>query len=564
MLRWLMSTIFVNVVQRLVNDYQENKARGGGRGSSLGLLGRRIGALFIDWIPVSIVAAVVQAVLLGEPNSSVLYGSFATAFAPVVFLVVVVYFTLFEGYLGWTPGKYVAGVRVQGTEEEGAPGVQAAFIRSALRTVDGLMTYGVGLVIMLFSEGQQRRLGDRVAGTVTTGADSPLAGLGGSSEGSAMGATAFSSGGSLGGYAKDLTAQAKKGNLEPVIGREQEVKQVLRTLGRTSKNNPVLVGEAGVGKTAVAEGLARIAAGLEGEVPAALKKKKIMELDLTAIDSGTMYVGVFEERMEEIVQMASRPGVILFVDELHRLMTLGSNMNQSSPGAQILKPALARGDIELIGATTLDEYREIEKDPAMERRFQPITVPPLTAEATTEVLQRIRGKWESTGEVRIEEGAIIAAAPWAEKYLKGNLPDSAISLVDDAVSSARVESAGTVTEQDLSTVIEEQTGIKARSSGEDLVRLKKLEGELQQRVVGQDEAARTVSKTIQRRTALGDEKPASLLFLGPTGIGKTELAKALAESLFGSESEMIRLDMSEFQDQNMISRLTGASRGYKA
>lgn len=526
------------------------------------LMARRIAAMILDWIPVTILAAILQTLILGSPNALVLNGSFATAFTPVVFLAALGYFTLMEGYLGWTFGKLIVGLRV--TNEDGeAPGLQGAFVRSTLRAVDGISGYIVGFVAALLSERRQR-IGDRLAGTFVVAA--PAAALaGGDPAAEGYGDAAFGGGGpALPHYTKNLTKEAKRGKIDPVVGREAEVKQVVRVLGRTKKNNPVLVGEAGVGKTAIAEGLARIAAGLEGDPPPELKGKRILELDLTAIDSGTIYRGMFEERMQRVIREASRPDVILFVDELHRLMGLGSSAEaEKSPGAQMLKPALARGEVTVIGATTPDEYREIEKDPALARRFQPVQVGPLSTEATTEVLHKLGPKWEAGGVVSIDEEALSVAASWAERNLRGHLPDSAISLVDDAVSGKKSEGGGVVTKEDLAAVIEEQTGIKTQASAGELARLRGLEDELKRRVVGQDHAVEVVAKTIRRRTALGEERPASLLFLGPSGVGKTELAKALAEALFGDERAMIRLNMSEFSREGSEWRLIGSPKGHK-
>lgn len=273
---------------------------------------------------------------------------------------------------------------------------------------------------------------------------------------------------------------------------------------------------------------------------------------------------MFEERMKEVIRAASGSKVILFVDELHRLMGMGSSSEaEKSPGAQMLKPALARGDVTVIGATTQDEYREIEKDPALARRFQPVTVPPLSAEATTEVLRKLRPKWEAGGLVSIEEDALSVAASWAERNLRGNLPDSSLALMDDAVSGKKAEGGGAVGREDLAQVIEEQTGIKAQSSSEEMAKLRGLEDELRWRVVGQDQAVEVVARTIRRRAALGEDRPASLLFLGPSGVGKTELGKALAESLFGDEKAMIRLNMSEFSREGSEWRLIGSPTGYK-
>ena len=366
-------------------------------------------------------------------------------------------------------------------------------------------------------------------------------------------------------YAKDLTASARSGEMPPVIGREDQIKQVLRTLSRTTKNNPVLRGEAGVGKTAVAEGLARLAAGIEEgrEIPKELSGMEIHELSLSAMEAGTAMRGIFEERLEGLlVEVKGRDDVILFVDELHRLMSAGSHSESASPAAQILKPALARGEMKLIGATTTDEYRQIESDAAMERRLQPVNVPPLTTDQTVQVLNQTRSRYEKD-DVTLPDEALSAAAEWADRYIPGNLPDRAIDLVDSVAAAKRMEGGGVVTTADVSDIVEESTGIKPETSGADRARLSGLENELKDRVIGQDHAVSKVARTIRRQQTLGDERPASLLFLGSSGVGKTELAKALAYSLFGSDRRMVGLDMSEFQDEMSLSRLLGASRGYK-
>lgn len=366
-------------------------------------------------------------------------------------------------------------------------------------------------------------------------------------------------------YAKDLTASARAGNIPPVIGREEQIRQVLRTLSRTTKNNPVLRGEAGVGKTAVAEGLARLAAGIEEgrKVPKELAGMKIHELSISAMESGTTMRGMFEERLEGVLaEVKERGDVILFVDELHMLMSAGSHSQSSSPAAQILKPALARGEMKLIGATTTDEYRQIETDAAMERRLQPIDVPPLTPDQTAQVLFQTRSRYQKD-DVIIRDEAIIAAAEWAGRYIEGNLPDRAIDLIDDAAAGKRMEGDGLVATADVSKLVEERTGIKPETSSADRAKLSGLEDELKARVIGQDDPVGAVARTVRRQQTLGDERPASLLFLGSSGVGKTELAKALASSLFGSERRMVRLDMSEFQDESGLNRMLGASRGYK-
>ena len=428
-------------------------------------------------------------------------------------------------------------------------------------------------------------------------------------------------------FSRDLTESARQGKLDPVIGREKEIQRVIQILSRRTKNNPVLIGEPGVGKTAIAEGLAqRIAAA---DVPEELLDKRVLSLDLSGMVAGTKYRGEFEERIKKTIDEVKKAGnVILFIDELHTIVGAGS-AEGAVDAANILKPALSRGEIRVVGATTLNEYRKyIEKDAALERRFQPVTVGEPTAEATIEILKGLRDKYEAHHKLTITDEAIESAVRLSVRYINDRfLPDKAIDLMDEAASRVRMdaESAspelksleekiaalrrekaeviaaqdyeraaqlrdieqnyveqveierenwrknlavnrGTVGEEEIAKVVAGWTGIPVtRLTEDESQRMLKLEEVLHKRVVGQEEAVTAVAKAIRRsRVGLKDPKRpiGSFLFLGPTGVGKTELCKALAEAMFGNEGDMIRIDMSEYMEKHTVSRLVGSPPGY--
>ena len=428
-------------------------------------------------------------------------------------------------------------------------------------------------------------------------------------------------------FTRDLTEAARAGKLDPVIGREKEIQRVIQILSRRTKNNPVLIGEPGVGKTAIAEGLAeRIASG---DVPEELLDKKILSLDLSGMVAGTKYRGEFEERIKNTLAEVKKAGnVILFIDELHTIVGAGS-AEGAVDAANIIKPALGRGEIRVIGATTLNEYRKyIEKDAALERRFQPVTVGEPTPEATLEILKGLRDKYEAHHKLTITDEALEAAVHLSKRYIGDRfLPDKAIDLMDEAASQVRMtaeasspdlkaleekitalhrekteavaaqdfekaaqlrdieknyqeqveierdnwrkqlaQNRGNVTADDVAKVVAGWTGIPVtRLTEDESMRLLKLEEKLHQRVVGQDEAVNAVAKAIRRsRVGLKDPKRpiGSFLFLGPTGVGKTELCKTLAEAMFGDENAMVRIDMSEYMEKHTVSRLVGSPPGY--
>lgn len=434
-------------------------------------------------------------------------------------------------------------------------------------------------------------------------------------------------GGALSKYGRDLTELAKNNKIDPVIGRQQEIERVIQILSRRTKNNPCLIGEPGVGKTAIAEGLAQKI--VTGEVPETLKSKKIFSLDLTAMLAGAKYRGDFEERIKSAIDEVAKSGnIILFIDELHTIIGAGA-AEGAVDAANILKPQLARGEIQIIGATTIEEYRKhIEKDAALERRFQPVMVAEPNEEDATKILFGLRDKYEAHHKIKISDEAIRAAVQLSSRYITDRyLPDKAIDLIDEAASRVRMKAftappdlkemedkikkageekaaavnaqdfeaaakirdeekslneeyekarqqwqetnarnSGEVTAEEIAEIVSIWTGVPVKQLTEqESDRLLHMEDILHKRVVGQNEAVEAVAKAIRRgRVGLKDPKRpiGSFIFLGPTGVGKTELCKALAEALFGNENNMIRLDMSEYMEKHTVSRMVGSPPGY--
>ena len=369
-------------------------------------------------------------------------------------------------------------------------------------------------------------------------------------------------------FSRDLTALAANESLDPVIGREKEVKRVIEILARRRKNNPALIGEPGVGKTAVAEALAIAIA--QGKVPPDLAQKRLVSLDLSSMIAGTKYRGEFEERVKNILNEVRRAGdVILFLDELHTIVGAGS-AEGAIDAANILKPALGRGDFQVIGATTTEEYRKyIEKDAALERRFQPVVVEEPSPEEAEAILRGLLPRYERHHRLTISPSAVRAAVSLSQRYIPDRrLPDKAVDLMDEAASRTRLSGSPSplVTGEDVAAVVSGWTGIPVTSlSRSESDRLLNLEETLHHRVIGQDKAVSKLAKSI-RRSRTGLKEPGrpvgSFLFLGPTGVGKTELCKALAEALFGTEKALIRFDMSEYMEQHTVSRLLGSPPGY--
>jgi ATP-dependent Clp protease ATP-binding subunit ClpC len=426
----------------------------------------------------------------------------------------------------------------------------------------------------------------------------------------------------------DLTAKAIENKLDPVIGRTQEIERIIQILSRRTKNNPVLIGEPGVGKSAIVEGLAQAIVG--GAVPELLKGKRIFSLDMASVVAGTKYRGDFEEKLKNAIDIIKKAGnIILFIDELHNLVGTGSTEGGSMDAANIIKPMLARGELQTIGATTIDEYRKhIEKDAALERRFQPIMVDPPSVEDTIKILQGLKEKYEQHHNVKITDNSIKAAAVLSDRYITDRfLPDKAIDLIDEAASRKRLagftapeevkklednlrevertidlcvateeyakaeiykqekekiraaldkakgewhkgreEEELELTDEDIAAIVASMTSIPVvKLTEKESERLMHLEQTLKERVIGQDEAVSAVAKAIRRaRAGLADpNRPiGSFIFLGPTGVGKTELTKALAAAMFGDEDLMIRVDMSEYMDSVSTSKLIGSAPGY--
>ena len=368
-------------------------------------------------------------------------------------------------------------------------------------------------------------------------------------------------------YSRDLTALAAAGGVDPVVGRTEEIRRAIQILSRRNKNNPVLVGEPGVGKTAVAEGLALLVS--QGRAPRELTSKRIVSLDIPAMLAGTKYRGDFEERVKAVLKDVARAGdVILFIDELHTIVGAGS-AEGAIDAANILKPALGRGEVQIIGATTPEEYRRhIEKDAALERRFQPVHIAEPDRALALEMLRSLRPALEKHHRLQISDAALESACALSQRYISDRyLPDKAIDLIDEAAAAVRVSGqARPVGEADVAQVLSMWTGIPvAGLSQSESERLAGLEERLRSRVIGQDEAVAAVARAVQRgRVGLKDPgRPVgSFLFCGPTGVGKTELCRALAECVYGDRDAMIRLDMSEYMEKHSVSRLIGSPPGY--
>ena len=367
-------------------------------------------------------------------------------------------------------------------------------------------------------------------------------------------------------YSRDLTLLAASGSFDPVIGRDEEIRRSVQILSRRSKNNPVLIGEPGVGKTAVAEGIAAYIAG--SDAPDSMAGKRLVALDLPALLAGTKYRGDFEERVKAVLKDVKKAGdVILFIDEMHTMIGAGS-AEGAIDAANILKPALGRGEVQIIGATTPEEYRRhIEKDAALERRFQPVKIAEPSRGDSLKMLGAVRQSLEKHHGVKISDAALTAAVDLSARYINDRfLPDKAIDLADEAAAHIRVSGGGLVTAEDIAAVVSLWTGIPvANLSADETKRLRNMESILHRRVIGQNEAVTAVSRAIRRgRVGLSDpNRPiGSFLFLGPTGVGKTELCRALAEVVFGESEAMIRLDMSEYMEKHAVSKLIGSPPGY--
>ncbi len=374
----------------------------------------------------------------------------------------------------------------------------------------------------------------------------------------------------LEGMGIDITQKARENKIETIVGRREEIERIIQILCRKTKNNPVLIGEPGVGKSAVVEGLAK--AIIEGDVPPHLLNKSVFSLDIASLVAGTKYRGALEEKLKGAIDAVREDGnIILFIDEIHTLAQAGAKEGEVSP-ADILKPYLARGELQTVGATTIDEYRKyIEKDKALERRFQPVTVNPPSVEETIEIIKGIRANFEKFHGVTLLDEAIISSVKLSDRYITDRfLPDKAIDLVDEAMSKAKVTHVHgdiSVGEEEIAEIVSKWTGVPVTKLSEsETERLMNMEKILHGRVIGQDEAIVAVSKSIRRaRAGLKDpSRPiGSFLFLGPTGVGKTELTKALGEALFDDENSVVRIDMSEYMEAHAVSKLIGAPPGYQ-
>ena len=371
----------------------------------------------------------------------------------------------------------------------------------------------------------------------------------------------------LNAYSRDLSRQAAEGRLDPVVGRDVEIDRIIRILARRTKNNPVLIGDAGVGKTAIVEGLAQRIA--QGNVPRTLAGKRILALTLAGVVAGTKYRGEFEARLHRMLEELSRAGdVIVFIDELHTIVGAGSAEGSTVDAANMLKPALARGEIRCIGATTFDEYRRyIESDEALERRFAPVVIEEPSPESALGMLAASRDRYERHHGVRISDETLRAAVSLSARYITDrNMPDKAFDVLDEASALVALRGGGAVGREDVARVVAGWTGIPVETvAGGEAERLLNFETLLSERVVGQDVALRTVAECVRRaRAGIKDHRGplASLLFIGPTGVGKTETAHATAAALFGSDEALVRFDMSEFSQAQSVTRLVGAPPGY--